>query len=488
MFSRQELNRKVAAGAVWTHLAFVSTRLITLINIAVLARILGTDDFGLVAAGLAVLALLEAVSEGGVGAAVVWRRQDPEKTAAVAMTISIIGAVLIGGAAFFAAPLVAEIFFDHRSVDIIRALSVCLILSGPSSVFVGILQRDLAFRKRVIPEILKALTKTVVGVALALSGFGAWSLVYGHIAGMVVGLVALWWLSRWSPRLSLDRETVSSILPFGIQMTLVTILSVLSKNADYMLVGHFLDVATLGIYVLAFSLTDQIILGISWAASQALFPAYGAIQADLPALRRSYEDSLTAIAALTLPAAAGLAIVAEPLVQVLYGEKWSQVIPVVQVLAIYAMVHSVAFNLGDLFKATGRPWVLTWTNVLALMCAPAVAVVSTRWGIIGFAVGQIGLMAGFSILRLVIADRLVGIGPKIFLRALRWPLLSTLVMAGATIGIDKFVHIEGALPRLIALIAVGCISYVIVLSITAPSLLFAVAAFTRLKRQPLLSP
>ena len=159
------------------------------------------------------------------------------------------------------------------------------------------------------------------------------------------------------------------------------------------LIGHFLDVATLGIYVLAFSLTDQIILGISWAASQALFPAYGAIQADLPALRRSYEDSLTAIAALTLPAAAGLAIVAEPLVQVLYGEKWSQVIPVVQVLAIYAMVHSVAFNLGDLFKATGRPWVLTWTNVLALMCAPAVAVVSTRWGIIGFAVGQIGLMA-----------------------------------------------------------------------------------------------
>ena len=367
MFSRQELNRKVAAGAVWTHLAFVSTKLITLINIAVLARILGTDDFGLVAAGLAVLALLEAVSEGGVGAAVVWRRQDPEKTAAVAMTISIIGAVLIGGAAFFAAPLVAEIFFDHRSVDIIRALSVCLILSGPSSVFVGILQRDLAFRKRVIPEILKALTKTVVGVALALSGFGAWSLVYGHIAGMVVGLVALWWLSRWSPRLSLDRETVSSILPFGIQMTLVTILSVLGKNADYMLVGHFLDVATLGIYVLAFSLTDQIILGISWAASQALFPAYGAIQADLPALRRSYEDSLTAIAALTLPAAAGLAIVAEPLVQVIYGEKWSQVIPVVQVLAIYAMVHSVAFNLGDLFKATGRPWVLTWTNVLALM-------------------------------------------------------------------------------------------------------------------------
>src|SRR6478609_8953962 len=120
------------------------------------------------------------------------------------------------------------------------------------------------------------------------------------MAAMLAGVVVLWWLSGWRPRLSLDRETVSSILPFGIQMTLVTILSVLSKNADYMLVGHFLDVATLGIYVLAFSLTDQIILGISWAASQALFPAYGAIQADLPALRRSYEDSLTGIAALTL--------------------------------------------------------------------------------------------------------------------------------------------------------------------------------------------
>jgi len=487
MFSRQELNQKITAGAFWTHLAFVSTRLITLVNIAVLARILGTDDFGLVAAGLAVLALLEAVSEGGVGASVVWRRQDPEKTAAVAMTISLISATLIGGAAFLAAPTIAEVFFDHRSAEIIRALSVCLILSGPSSVFIGILQRDLAFRKRVVPEVLKAITKTVIGIILALSGFGVWSLVYGHIAGMVVGVLALWWLSGWRPHLSLDRNAVADILPFGIQMTLVTILSVLSKNADYMLIGHFLDVATLGIYVLAFSLTDQIILGICWAASQALFPAYGAIQADLPALRRSYEDSLTGIAALTFPAAAGLAIVADPLVHVVYGDKWSQVVPVVQVLAIYAMVHSAAFNLGDLFKAVGRPWVLTWTNVLGLMLAPIVAFVSTRWGIVGFAVGLTLLMAAISLLRLFIADKLVGIGPRIFLRALRWPLLSTLLMAGTTLGFDKLVHIEGSLLRLVVLVMVGCISYVLVLSVTAPSLLSAVAVFTRLKRQPLLS-
>jgi PST family polysaccharide transporter len=488
MFSRQELNRKVATGALWTHLAFVSTRLITLVNVAVLARVLGTDDFGLVAAGLAVLALLETFSEGGVGSAVVWRRQDPEKTVAVAMTVSIIGALLIGGVAFFAAPIIASVFFDHRSVDIIRALSVCLLLSGPSSVFVGILQRDLAFRKRVIPEVLRAITKTLVGIFLALSGFGAWSLVYGHIAGMTVGLLALWWLSRWSPRLSLDRQTVSAILPFGIQMTLVTILSVLSKNADYMLVGHFLDVAALGIYVLAFSLTDQIVLGICWAASQALFPAYGSIQADLPALRRSYEDSLTAIAALTLPAAAGLAIVADPLVNVLYGEKWKEIIPVVQVLAVYAMVHSAAFNVGDLFKAIGRPSVLTWTNVLGLVLAPPVALVSTRWGIVGFAVGQIGIMVALSVLRLVIANRLVGIGPRIFVLALRWPFVSTLVMVGVTIGVDKVVHMEVPLSRLLVLIMVGIASYVLALSVTAPSLLSAVAVITRSKRQQLLLP
>jgi lipopolysaccharide exporter len=455
---------------------------------AVLARMLGTDDFGLVAVGLAVLALLEAISDGGVGTAVVWRRQDPDKTAAVAMTISIIGAVLIGGAAFLAAPIISAIFFDHRSVEIIRALSVCLFLAGPSSVFVGLLQRDLAFRKRVIPEVIKAATKTVVSVFLALSGFGAWSLVYGHIAGMAAGLLALWWLSKWSPHLSLDRKIVSEILPFGIQMTLIGIVGVISKNADYMLIGHFLDVATLGIYVLAFALTDQIILGICWAASQALFPAYGAIQADLPALRRSYEDSLTGIVALTLPAAAGLVIVADPLVHVLYGEKWNEVIPAVQVLAIYAMVHSAAFNAGDLFKAMGRPWALTWTNILGLVLAPPVALVSTRWGIVGFAIGQIGIMAALSILRLAMAYRLVGISPRIFVRSLRWPLLSTLVMAGTTVGVDKLVHVEGSLPRLSVLIAVGLVSYVLALSITAPSLLSAVAGITRSKRQQLLSP
>lgn len=488
MLSRQELNRKIVAGAFWAHLAFVSTKLIALLNMAVLARVLGTDDFGLIAAGLTVLALLESLSEGGVGASVVWHRQDPEKTAAVAMAISLIGALLIGGAAFLAAPIISEVFFDHRSVDIIRALSVCLLLSGPSSVFVGILQRDLAFRKRIVPEILKALTKTMIGIVLAFSGFGAWSLIYGHIVGMVVGLLALWWLSGWSPRLSLDRKIVSEILPFGLQLTLVGILSILCRNADYMLIGHFFDVATLGVYALAFTLTDQIILGICWAASQALFPAYGAIQADLPALRRSYEDSLVGIAALTLPAAAGLMIVADPFVRVLYGDKWTAVIPVVQVLAIYAMLHSISFNLGDLFKAIGRPSILTWTNVLSLILAPMIAIVSTRWGIVGFVIGQIGLGIGISFLRLKVAEKLIGIGPAIFARSLKGPLFSTAIMIAATAGVEHLAHFQSPIIKLIVLVVVGFVSYGLVLSIISPSLFSAFTAFTRAKRQQLLLP
>lgn len=487
MSSRQELNRRVAAGAIWTHLAFVSTKLITLINMAVLARILGTEDFGLVAAGLAILALLETVSESGVGAAVVWRRQDPEKTAAAAMAISIIGALLVGGAAFLAAPALSAMFADDRSTEIIRVLSICLLLSGPSSVFIGILQREMAFRKRIVPEVLKAITKTAVSVVLALAGFEAWSLVYGHIAGMVVGLAALWRLSGWSPRLSLDRAIVAQVVPFGIQMTLVGLLSVLSKNADYMLIGHFLDVGALGIYVLAFALTDQIVLGICWAASQALFPAYGAVQTDLAALRTSYADSLTGIAALTLPAAAGLAIVADPLVHVLYGARWQEVVPIVQVLAIYAMVHSASFNLGDLFKAIGKPWVLTWTNALGLALAPVVAFVSTRWGLVGFAVGQVVLIAVHSLLRLLIAERLVGFGFLVFLRSLRWPALATLLMAGPTAAASAMLPPGQPVINLLALIAMGITSYGVALAIVAPSLLSSVAALARSKPR-VLSP
>ncbi len=345
------LNRAVTTGAAWTHGAFLAGKLIVFGNTIVLARLLMPEDFGLVAIGLVVLAYMDTISEAGVSAAVVWHNDDPEKIASVAMTVSLLMAFLVGGLTYLSAPVIADFFGEPDARQIVRVLAVSFIFTSPALVYSSLLQRRFEFRRRVIPELAKSISKGVVGIGLAFAGFGAWSLVYGHLAGVVVALLAFMAISRWRASLSLDPAILREILPFGLQIMLIGLIGIAIKNVDYFVIGHYFDAKLLGIYYLAFTIIDHIVMGICWAASQSLFPAFSKIRSDAAKLREFYGLCLFGVAALTLPAAGGIVVVAEPMIHVLYGSNWSEAVPVIQALALYAMIYSVGFNLGDIYKA-----------------------------------------------------------------------------------------------------------------------------------------
>ncbi|WEK51585.1 MAG: lipopolysaccharide biosynthesis protein [Candidatus Kaistia colombiensis] len=481
-------SREVAFGALWSHAALLAGKLIVFVNTIVLARLLMPDDFGLVAISLILLAYLEAVAGMGCGAAVVWRPGDPERTAAVSLSIGLAGAMLAGLVTFAAAPLFASFFNDVRIADIVRILSVCFLLSSPASIFSGLMQRRMAFGRRAISEIVKALVKGTVGIALAAAGFGAWSLVYGHIAGLVVGLILLWRMSGWRPRLSLDRDILPDTLKYGSLIALIELLGMAIKNSDYLVIAHLFDSAELGVYVLGFALIDQAVISICWAASQALFPAYSLIQLDRDALRRTYQSSLAGIAAVTFPAAAGIGLVAAPAVQLFYGEKWIAAVPVIHVLVLYAMISVLSFNLGDIYKATGRPHVLTLISIANLLLAAPIFLFAARWGIVGVAAGQVAVATIVAVINWVVAGRLVRIGIDTLFRAVRAPLAGTVLMILCCLMVNRFSSGASVSQRLTALILAGVISYGIALRLVAPQLVAQAIALAFAGGRPITLP
>ena len=464
------LRRRVAIGAMWTHGALLAGKLIVLVNTVILARILLPDDFGLVAISLVILTYLETAASLGSGAAIVWRHDDPEKTAAVALSIGLAGSLLMGGLTFAAAPMFADFFNDGRISEMVRVLSVCFLLSSPASIFSSLLQRRMEFRRRAMAEIGKALTKGAVGISLAVGGLGAWSLVFGHIAGQAFGLALLWWLSGWRPRLSLDRDILRQVSKYGSLIALIELLGMTTKNIDFLVIGHWFDPSSLGIYVLGFALIDQVVMSVCWAASQALFPAYSRMQRDRDALRRSCRESLSVIAAIALPSAAGIAVVAQPLVLLFYGEKWLSAVPVMQVLAFYAMIYALSFNLSDIYKATGRPHILTLISVANLILALPILIFATRWGIVGVAFGQVLVAMITTILNWIVAWRVIGIGVDILYQAVRAPLAATALMVVGCLAIDNFGAIGSTPLRLAILIATGILVYALSLRLFAPRL------------------
>ncbi|MFN4130478.1 MAG: lipopolysaccharide biosynthesis protein, partial [Paracoccaceae bacterium] len=459
------------SGAALSYGGFLSGKLISFLTMVVLARLLAPEDFGLVAIGFLVLAVNEALTEAGAGAAIVWRRGDLDATAAVALSLSLLSGAAMALVVYLSADRVAAFFAAPDSARVIRAFAFCILLSSPSAVFSGILQRRMAFGRRIIPEISKAATKAIFGIPLALAGFGVWSLVIGHVLSIAVGLGLAAWLSGWRPRLSLERAETLAILPYVLQTAAIGLLGMAIRKLDVVIVGYRFETEMLGHYTLAFSLIELVVLGICWSASQALFPALSQNVNDSARLHQVFSRGLSLLLAVTLPVAVGMALMAEPFILTVFGQKWAPAIPLMQILAFYALIYSAGFNLGDIYKATGRPQILTWISVFNLVLAVPILLAGSQWGVAGIACGQVAVACVITIVNWIVAGRLIGIGFGVLGTSVYRPLIATIGGAMACLAADWALG-DAASPalRLIVMIAAGSMGYALLIFFLFPDI------------------
>lgn len=462
MPSSRSASRGIASGTAISYLGFFLGKIIVFLNTVVLARILLPEHFGLVAIGLLVLAVSETLAEAGTGAAIVWRRAEVVTVAPVALAVALIGATATTLTAILLAPQIADYFDAPEVVPIIRVLAVAALISTPTSVFTAILQSRMEFGRRLVTDTGKALTKGLVGIPLACLGAGAWSIVYGHLAGISVGLVLSWWFSGWKVRLGLQPEIVRQILPYGLQIAAVGLLGLAIRRLDVAIIGGQLTPTDLGYYTMAFSLIELSIMGLCWSASQAFFPALSGPARTREETAALFARGLSLLLAVTFPLAFGLAVLAEPIVLTVLGEKWRGAIQPMQILAFYALIFSAGFNLGDLYKATGRPGILTAINLVNLVIAVPLLVYASRGGLTGVALGQVGIAGVISLVNWAVAYRASGIGPTVLLRAVYAPLIAAGLASALCLALDRaLLSDSGPALRLAAGSVAGLVGYAV---------------------------
>jgi O-antigen/teichoic acid export membrane protein/glycosyltransferase involved in cell wall biosynthesis len=345
-------------GTAWTGASQLTGKLLFFLSTLLLARLLDQEDFGVAAYAITVTALVAAVPSLGLAPALIHYRDD-EEILSTGFWLGLAAAVVVFLAVWMLAPLTEQFFGDPRAVGVTRALALLFPIEALRNVHAALLRRRLAFRLRFVPEFVQSLTKGGVAIAMAIAGFGAWSLIGGSLAGAAAGAVAYWRVTSWRPTWRFDLAAARKLLPFGGHVVTVDLLGAFVRNLDYLLVGRFLGATVLGVYVLAFRIPDLLIRNLSRTLGQVLLPVYATVKDDPEAIRDTFTASMSYLFALTAPLAVGMAILAEPLVSTLFSEKWLDVAPVIPPICLYALFISLSFNLGDLYKALGRPEVLS---------------------------------------------------------------------------------------------------------------------------------
>jgi O-antigen/teichoic acid export membrane protein len=449
----------------WAYSSYVGGRILILGSTAVLARLLTPADFGVVALAITFMALLDGLTDLGLGPAlVIQRAEDLYERAETAFVGSVAIGFTLSLIVLALSPLVASFFHSPQLQPIVAALGANFFLRSLSTAPYAIAQKTLNFRARTIAEFVDVMVRGTVGIVLALAGFGAWSLVIGYLVGTITLDVTIWYLIDWRPRFQPKLAHLREMLGFGGKISAVSVLATLIANIDYVFIGRVLGTASLGLYTLGFRLPELIVLNLSVVAGQVLFPAYSVVD------RESLNDALLVAqrytVMLALPLTVILVTLARPIVLGLFGDQWEGSIEAMQILAIYAFMVTVGIPAGTVFKATGRAGVLLGLALVRL--ALAVWLISTfvSHGIDAVALVQAGIAFLAEIASLVLASRLLKVSAGSLWRSM-WPsLAAAALMVAPLFAVERF--IASYWPAMIVGGAVGAAIYLGALALIAP--------------------
>jgi O-antigen/teichoic acid export membrane protein len=476
-----DLRQQVVSGVGWkiaTQVVVQTTRIV--VGVA-LARLLVPRDFGLASMALMFVGVASIFTDLSLGTALIARRTITESDRSTAFWTTIAAGAACAGAGIAAAPLVADLFSTPAVAPLFAATSSLFFITSISSTQIALLNREMQFRSLQLREMAGATTGGALGIALAFGGLGAWALVAQALAAETVSLVLVWRFSPWRPRVTYSTDSLRRLGSFAGKTSVARILGYVNLNADNFLIARFLGATPLGIYSVAYNVMFAPLARLAQPIQQVLFPAFALIADDPPRTGAAWLRGNRIIAAASVPAFVGLAVVAPDFVPVVLGHRWHKAIPVLQLLCAAGLSQSLQSLNHSMLQALDRAGTLLAFMIFSATITVSAFAIGLHWGVVGVA-------AGFAVAR----TSVLPIFTTIVCRAAQTPVLAfarsvlPILELAATMGVLAYVlrltlvHADVAPgARLAAVVAVGAAAYVSLLVWREPALVAEVRTLAR---------
>ena len=459
------LARDAVRGGGLLGLRQVLAQAVNLAGYAVLARLLGPAEIGVLGIILFVFGFLGTCGGAGLQASLIRLPDEPspdDYRAVFTLQEAIMAAVSI--AAIVAAPWLAAVY--HRPADetwIFRLVGVTLFVTSFQAIPAAMLERRLDFGRVAVVEVSQALAYNVVVVALVWWGWGTTSFGVALLARAVTGAVLASLASPWSPRPSWDWPRAGAFLRVGLPLQGGALVGQLKDSITPIFIGLAAGAATVGYVQWAQTLAT----GPLWASmvlSRVYLPTFARVQRDAPTLARFVEGAMRATHALVAPGAVLALALIEPITRLVFGDQWLPALPIFRILWLTNLITPtttavLAFlaALGD--TRTSLRFALVWLVATWLLGVPLVLAA----GGIGYALANAGVLA----INLVLFRYARG---RLHFRVLpaTVPVWSWAAVVGVIVYVATLAYPCDGIGRLAAYLTAGGALYVLGVAVMAP--------------------
>lgn len=327
------LKTRTAGAVKWNVIDKVSQQLLYAVTGIVLARLLDQEDFGLIGAVLVFQAFASLFVDSGFSYALIQRKSPTRLDYSTVLWFNLAVAIGIYVILFFCAPLIAGCFQgDRRIVPISRVMFLGFILNATAIVQTNRLMKKMEVRMVAVSNAVGLFAGAVVGIWLAVSGYGAWAIVWQTLALNFTKSLVLWLSSGWLPLMRFSWKSLRSFFAVGSGMMASSFLNVLFQNIYSFFIGNRAGLAPLGYYTQADKWSKMGISSLSQVLTSSFLPALSAVQDDPERFARVTSKMNRFTSYLLFPAMGFLIVMATPVFHCLFGEKWDASIVLFQLL------------------------------------------------------------------------------------------------------------------------------------------------------------
>ena len=471
---------KVRTAVIWRSGSQILAQIVAWLSTFLVIRLLAPEDYGLFAMTQVILVFLNTMNGYGIASALIREEHvtDYRLRQALGLLLLLNGALAL--AQFLSAPLVAEYFGQPMVESLLRVQALMYVFTPWMALSHAMLSRKMDFRRPAQVRMVASLAGAGTALICAFAGLGVWTLVAAPMVLFLTEAVGMSVAAKAPLRPAFDLRGMAGIAGFGGLMTATQFFWFVQSQTDVIIAGRALGVRELGIYTTGLFLAQLLATKFVPPVNEVAYAAYARIQNSGP---EPLLATIRLVMLVALPAYAGMAVVAEPLVATLLGSQWTQIGHILPLLCIAMPMLTLQILFAPATNAVGRAGIALRVSIAGSVIMPLTFLVAAQFGVTGLASGWIvataillGITIGVSrsVLNLSVRDLADAITPLV--------LAAAIMAAGVHLGASLLPDMP-ALGELAVLVPLGAGLYLGVLWLIARARLIEAWSFARGERQ-----
>lgn len=328
-------NKEVATNIFWRYSERMLAQIVSFIVSLVLARILSPDDYGTVALIIVLINILDTFTTKGFNQALIQKKEIDHLDYSTIFFTNIFISVLLYALIYIAAPFIADFYNNSNLIVLTRVLSIRILFSSLNTVQQAYVQRNMIFKKFFLSTFAGTSISGIIGIIMALNGCGIWSLIAQSILNTAIDTTVLFFTIDWKPKLEYSFYRLKGMMKFGLNMLFMGLLESLYNEIRALVIGKFYSESDLAYYNRGEQLPKMIIQNIQISASNVMFSSLSR-ENYKEAVKEKMREYLRIMFYIVLPMLLGLAAIAEPVISILFSQKWISAAPY---MIIYCFIY-----------------------------------------------------------------------------------------------------------------------------------------------------